>query len=266
MINCDRHQSCPIYENAPATGRVSIFSRKCIRDYSEVALLAFLLLISVLGVSGQSTDAVTQLNPGVSVGIEINKKVRLDLSSGREKSDELNSAKWKLTVGASFRMKPLFTPFKDDADSDKQHIFVIGTAYEYSRASQNGEESIEHRLMLDGTGRYNFPGKLLLSDRNRVEFRWVNSSYRFRYRNRLMLERPLRLRKFTVTPFASAEAYWDQHYSQWNKYEFSGGVEIPLIRRSSLNLYYTRERCLTCSDLNTNIFGIEFKVFFRRKK
>lgn len=217
-------------------------------------------------VRGQVPDTVTEVDPGVSIGVELNKKVRLDFSSGREKSDELSSSKWKVASGVSFRVKPLFEPFKDHNDSDKHHFLVLGAAYEYSRASESGETSIEHKVMLDATVRYAFPKKLLASDRSRLEFRWVNGDYRFRYRNRLMAEHPLSVRKYQFTPFLSAEAYWDQRYSQWNKYEFSGGVQLPLIRRMSVDIYYTRARCLTCSNPHTNIFGTTLNIFFKRKK
>lgn len=228
------------------------------------------LVVSAISLScfrlGGFGQAVNELDPGVTIAIDLTRKLRLDFASGREKSEELDSAKWKLTAGASFRMKPLFTPFKDHADSDKHHVLVLGAAYEYSIASDAGDRSIEHKLMLDGTTRYAFPKKLLMSDRSRFEFRWVNGNYHFRYRNRLMLERPVKIKTFQPTPYGSAEAFWDQRYKTWSQFKFTGGVQIPFIRRSSFDVYYERQHCVTCSNAHTNIYGVTLNLYLRRKK
>ncbi len=216
--------------------------------------------------SGQSSEVVTELDPGIAVGVELSKQFRLDFFAGREKSDELESGKWKASAGVSFRVKPLFKTFLDNLDSDKQHVLVVGTIYEYSRASEAGQESVEHKLMLDATARYAFGSKFLASDRSRFEFRWIEGEHRFRYRNRLMLERESKVKAFRFTPYTGAEAFWDKKFSKWNQFRFTGGVQIPLIRRTSIDLYYERARCTTCANRDTNVFGATFNVFFRRKK
>lgn len=49
----------------------------------------------------------------------------------------------------------------------------------------------------------------MLSDRNRVDFRWVNDKFSVRYRNRLTLEREFTIGERSYTPYASIEAYYD---------------------------------------------------------
>ncbi len=227
---------------------------------------AVLLVLLVLNATGQDSGAVTEVDPGVGLAIDLSRKVRLDFFSGREKSEELSTGKWKVSGGASFRVKPHFKGFLDDLDSDKQNVLVIGLAYEYSRASESGVTTNENKIMLDATGRWAFAQKLLLNNRNRFEFRWISGEYHFRYRNRLMLERPVRVKKLTLTPYGAAEAFWDQRYSKWNRFEFTGGVQIPFIRRSSFDVYYTRAHCVTCADPQTNIFGVALNLYIRRKK
>jgi len=228
-------------------------------------LLLSVLIVASTRAFAQEPNTAFEIDPGVTVGLELTRKIRVDFSSGREKSDELDAAKWKLGAGVSLRMKPLFEHFVDSADSDKHHVLVVGAGYEYSIANEAGERSIEHKLMLDGTGRYAIKDKLLISDRSRLEFRWIDGDYHFRYRNRLMAERPVTIRKFTVTPYVSAEAYWDQRYSQWNKFEFVGGAQFPFIRRTTIDAYYNRARCVTCSTGHTNIIGMSVNFFFRWK-
>ncbi len=239
-----------------------------IRSFAAKRLLLPALLFIAVANQAQAQDSrvVTELDPGLAIAIDLTSQVRLDFFSGREKSEELASGKWKVSAGASFRVKPLFKNFLDALDSDKQHVLVIGSAYEYSRASEAGTSTHEHKLMLDATGRYAFPLKLLMSDRSRFEFRWINGNYHFRYRNRLMFERQVKIKKLKLTPYGAAEAFWDQRFNTWSQFKFTGGVQIPFIRRSSFDAFYERQHCVTCADPHTNIFGLTLNLYLRRKK
>jgi hypothetical protein len=233
----------------------------------QFSILALALLVVCCGACyGQGTGAVTEIDPGIAVGLEVNPKIRLDFYAGREKSEEIEAAKDKIGVGVSFRMKPLFKRFLESVDSDKQHLLVLGTIYEYSIASEPGATTKEHKLMFDATLRYAFKYDLLLGVRNRLELRWVNGDYHFRYRNRPMLERPFRLWKRDVTPYIAAEAFWDQRYSKWNMFKGTAGVVVPLYRRTSLEFLYERQHCITCADVNTNIFGLTLNLALKLKK
>lgn len=227
---------------------------------------ALLLIAMSAAAQAQDSAAVTELDPGIGIAVDLTPRVRLDFFTGKEKSEEISTSKWKVSAGASFRLKPLFESFLDDLDTNKQHVLVLGAGYEYSRASESGDTSIEHKIMLDATPRYAFARKLLMNDRNRFEFRWINGAYHFRYRNRLMFERPIKVKKLKLTPYGAAEAFWDQRFKTWNQFKFTGGVQIPFIRRSSFDLFYERQHCVTCADPHTNIFGLILNLYLRRKQ
>ena len=232
----------------------------------KLAIAHLLLLLSGAAVAGQSSGAVTETDPGIGVSIDLPKRVRLDFYAGREKSEETGSGKTKVGAGVSLRLKPAFKRFLDSFDTDKQHLVVLAATYEYSYASEPNEIKREHKLMADATVRYNLPRDFLLSNRNRFEFRWVNGDFHLRYRNRPSVERPFKIRKRDVTPYIAAETYWDQRYSEWNMFKFITGVQIPLYRRMSIEALYERQHCTTCTDTNTNIFGLNLNIAFKRKK
>jgi hypothetical protein len=232
----------------------------------QVRLTGFLLLIVTAGIRAQSPPAVFEFDPGVTVAVDLNRKVRLDFATGREKTEELSSAKWKVSGGVSFRMKPLRKTLLDLIDTDREHQFVLGAIYEFSRTSEADLTFREHRIMLDGTFRYTLPAKVLMTDRNRIELRWLQNDYHWRYRNRLFFERQLKIKRLKFTPLLGAEAVWDRRHTMWNLFKFTGGVQFPLIRRSTLDVLYERQHCSTCSEPNTNILGITLNIYLRRKK
>jgi len=229
-------------------------------------LAAFLLLIVPGGIRAQSPPAVFEFDPAVTIAVDLNRKVRLDFATGREKTEEISASRWKISGGASFRLKPLRKTLLDLIDTDKDHQFVLGVIYEFSRTSDAGTTFREHRVMLDGTFRYTLPAKVLLTNRARIELRWLEDDYHWRFRDRLLFEKPLKTKKLRFTPFAGAEAVWDQRHTRWNLFKFTGGVQFPLIRRSTLDVLYERQHCLTCSDQNTNILGVTLNIYLRQKK
>ncbi len=228
--------------------------------------VACFLLFAPVFLWAQGSSTVTEFDPGIAVAVDLPQRFRFDLYAGQEKSEELASARTKIGVGISFRAKPMFKRLLDAADSDKQHLLVLGMIYEYSRASEQDDTSIEHRLMLDATLRYDLPRKLLLSNRNRFEFRWVNGDYHLRYRNRPALERSFKLFKREVTPYVASEIFWDQRYKKLNIYKFTSGVQVPVYRRTSVEFFYERQHCTTCGTKNTNIFGLNLIIAFKLKK
>ena len=236
------------------------------RNMKHVRLALLILLIVPASTRAQESRTIFEVDPGLTVAWDLNKKVRLDFATGREKTEELSSARWKISGGASFRLKPFRKTLLDLIDTDKDHQFVLGVIYEFSRTSDAGTTYREQRVMLDGTFRYTLPAKVLLTDRNRIELRWLQNDYHWRYRNRLLFERPMKIKKVKFTPFAGAEAVWDRRHTSWNLFKFTGGVNFPLIRRSTLDVLYERQHCVTCTDQNTNIVGVTLNFYLRRKK
>jgi hypothetical protein len=229
-------------------------------------LAVFLFFVFTGGTQAQSPRTLSEVDPGLTVAVDLNRALRLDFATGREKTDELSAAKWKVAAGVSFRIKPFRKTLFDLIDTDRQHRFVIGAMYEYSRASEADVTHIEHRIMLDGTFRNSLPAKFLLTHRSRFEFRFLDHDFHWRYRDRLMIERRLKAGKIKFTPFGAAEAVWDRRYTKFTIFKFTGGVTFPLIRRSTLDVLYERQHCVVCSDPNTNIIGVTLNLYLRRKK
>ena len=138
---------------------------------------------------------------------------------------------------------------------------MAGVGYEYIRTIQSGKDQYEDRLALQVTPRFRPPDDFLLTDRNRVEFRWVNGDYSTRYRNQITIERAFLCDKFRFSPYASAEFFYDITKSSWTEERYSGGIQLPYRDLLRLDLYYLRQNCTTCSPAHLNVFGLTVNVF-----
>lgn len=226
----------------------------------------FLALASALIVAAQDREVAKEFDPAIRIDIDAG-RYKFDVYSWREKSEELEAGAVTVGAGMRFRIKPVLKSFLDALDTDKQHVLVARFGYEYRRASEGDLRSHTQSLMFDGTFRWELPQKILMSDMNRFELRRIDGDRSFRYWNRLRFERPFRPFNWRVAPFAAAEAYWDSRYRIWNKFAYTGGVEVSLIRRrSAIDLYYRRERCISCPDQHTDVAGATLNVFLRLKK
>ena len=88
-------------------------------------------------------------------------------------------------------------------DESKNRLLLARIGYRYLPSYTGG--SAEQRGVLEGTAR--FPliglfGDVLLSDRNRLDLRFIDGEFSWRYRNRLSAER-----EFSIGKIASTEQY-----------------------------------------------------------
>jgi|GEM_PF-994480 len=233
---------------------------------SRLIVLFVLLLLCTIHGSSQSDPAVFEFDPEFDFNFDLNRNTRFLFYVGKEKTEQTGSYKTKIGGGASFRLRPVFSLIDDEPNSDKRHRLVIGSFYEFSRSSDSLGTTVEHRVVVEATPRLHFGYKFLLADRNRVEFRWVAGEFRFRYRNKLRLERRFRIGKLRISPYAHAEAYRDFHVDRWNITKFGGGAEIPMWRWSSIDVFFERQHCTTCSDTQTNIVGMTYSLFLFRRR
>ena len=228
--------------------------------YAAVAVFAV-----AAAAAGQDQGTKNEFGPGFGIGFEVTRRVRLDFIVAKDKSEELHSSRSRFVAGISFRTKPLLKRFLDDYDADKAHILVVSPYYEYAHSSENGVTTNEHRFTIEAAARYAFTKKTLATDRNRAEFRFINGDHHFRYRNQLIVEHRLRVKKVRFAPYGSVEAIWDRTADRWSHFNFSSGAFIPFFGRSVFDVYYERQHCNTCADVKTNVFGLKLYYFVKLK-
>jgi hypothetical protein len=145
--------------------------------------------------------------------------------------------------GASLdlHLKPIRRPPKllfrlDDA---KNRRLTITSAYRYLPSYADGPA--EHRALLEATVRYpvrRYLGDVLISNRNRIDFRVIDGTYSWRYRNRLSAERELSIGPVRVNPYSRFEVFYDSRFGAFSKTELMLGGAFPINRFWELEGYY----------------------------
>ena len=219
---------------------------------------AVVLLTTVCAQSQEQTPK--ELWPEVDVYVPIEEKVRLFFRFSVTKSEETRK-NTEGQVGAHV-----------DYTVNKRLVLRAGYRYRFSLA-----ETVpfrEHRPILEQTYREQLPLGILLSDRNRQEFRIINGDFSFRYRNRLMLEREFLLPGRSLTPYGSVEVYHDSRFHVWNRTRLTAGVQIQLRRalpvlrlvtprkQVILDVYYTKQNDSRSQPHHLHAIGTALAIHF----
>lgn len=229
-------------------------------------LFLFLFAISSQATRAQEPATDRQLWPEIDVFINLKPKVRLNLlgtvSRSVEDGEFRNSEAYEAQIGAHIDYIP------------NEHV-ILRAGYRFgSSVGSDSDPFKEHRFLTEQTLRTSLPGGLLLSDRNREDFRFVNGDFSFRYRNRVTVEREIHLSgKRSITPYVSGEVFYDTRYGVWNRNRYSVGVQTSLRRgpvlktllpkrQIILDLYFMRQNDSRSDTPHVNALGAALSFYF----
>jgi hypothetical protein len=235
----------------------------------SLALTLGLFLYLVIGPQTAAAQEPTTRNefwPEIDVYIDVKPKVRLYLLGTVSKSVEDGELRNAQGFEGQIGIHVDFIP--------NQHL-ILRTGYRFGTSvGSNSEPFKEHRILTEQTLRKLLPGDLLLSDRNRQDFRFVNGDFSFRYRNRVTIEREFHLyRQRSITPYISGEIFYDTRYRAWNRNRFVVGVQQSLRRgplrkmlhpksQVILDLYYMRQNDSRSEIQHVNGIGAVLAFYF----
>jgi Protein of unknown function (DUF2490) len=123
----------------------------------------------------------------------------------------------------------------------------------------NGGHEHEDRATLGATVR--FPaGKFTISDRNYFERRWREPQVdAWRYRNRIQLEHPFRIKKTKFTWFVNDEFFYDWSLRDWVRNRFAAGISHTFNKHLTLDIYAMRQNDGRSRPGDINIIGTTWR-------
>src|SRR5258705_7739541 len=179
---------------------------------TTVLAIAVLVLVITGRAFSQSSSAATEVWPAVQVSLDPHPRIGVLLIFEKHNREDVSQNQWKIAAIASYRMKRILNKHRDDIDGENQYNLAVGAGYEYVRTEQTSGNKLEHRVIFQTIPKYVPIWGILIQDRSRAEFRWVDDVYNFRYRNKLIVDREFRLNKVRLTPYAAGELFWDRNH------------------------------------------------------
>ena len=220
----------------------------------------FLLLVPALPARAQNSS--TQFLPEIDTYVKFQQNIRFvfqakDTREGGEPTEA------EIGPSMEFYLKPLLRLTEItvlDLDDAKSRPLVLSIGYRY--VPSPGKPPVDR---MEPVATFHFPikGQILISDRNRADLDWSNGSFTWRYRNRLTLQRAFKIRAYHLTPYVSAEAFYESQYQKWSTTALYAGCLLPIGKHVQFDPYYEHQNNTGKSpNQQLNQFGLVLNLYF----
>jgi len=212
-----------------------------IRAAGLIAISAFGLANPAGGAAAQ-TRTSTQFWPEIQIHVALDPRTKLiflgNIARDRELSRNLEGQ-----VGIHI-------------DHKLTDIFSVRAGYRFGGSLVEGDPFTEHRLLLEQTFQFPLPQKFVASFRTREDFRLLNGDLSVRLRERVTIERTITFDNFSITPYGSAEIYFDTRYDRFSRHRFMAGAVVPVFKSLSIDVYWSRQSDTRPERKHVNAIGV----------
>jgi hypothetical protein len=214
----------------------------------------------IIPAAAQSTG---EFRPELGIYIQQGPVIRIEFVNSF--SGVLSSRDWEgdFAFYVETALRPVFRrELRERPDMFRNKYLALRAGYLYGTSLTSGNSAHENRAILELTSRYILPWRLVISDRNRGEFRFIQGQpFSTRYRNRLRLERDVQFGWLNCTPYVYDEIFYDTRYDRWSPNRYALGVEFPVGPHVVLEPYYLRQNSSRSNPPHINVFGFKFNVY-----
>jgi Protein of unknown function (DUF2490) len=216
----------------------------------RIAIGRALFLGVALMTGAAARAAVTdEIWPELDLWFHLTEPLRL-LLSGSGTRDSESGDKSQGTFAAYF-----------DYRAAQNISFRAGYEYlENLKLSTGARASVEHRQVYDFNYYWRLGDDAQIADRTRVDVRDIEGHITYRFRNRLLLNHELEVRKVRLTPYASAEVFYDTQYDRVNRLQFRLGTALPTGPNVAWDFYLARQRDTYPTTKFVDALGITLNI------
>lgn len=220
------------------------------------------LLLLLLSRSARAQTTITAFLPEVDSYIRLNSNVRL-MTQAKGYMEDGDLSHGQVGPGLEFSFRPLaklkeITVF--DLDDIKCQPVVLTIGYRYLPSSvQPNINRLQPIVLLHVP----FPGRTLVTDRNRFDLDWSRRAFNWTYRNRVTAERRVTIHSYHPGPYIAAETTYQSQFGKWSITRLFAGCLWPLTKNIQLDTYYEHvNNTGPRPNRQVNASGLSLDLFF----
>lgn len=209
-------------------------------------------------------DPFGQFWPEATFFLRTSDNSRLSLLAAGTRTRQDGYTDGELGVHMDFYSAPLFKGrAKRHPDVARDRFLQFRVGYLFGKAPPRSEDPFtEHTALMEVTPRFYLPKRILLTNRNRVDLRFVDGDFVPRYRNRLKLERSFRIGNRSLTPYTHVEVFYDWRYNAFHRQRYGAGAEFEVNEHFVVEGYYLRQQDSRSSMRGMNVGGLALQFYF----
>jgi hypothetical protein len=226
--------------------------------------LAFAFLACFACVPARAQEV--QFIPEVDAHLTLTPNIRVYFEDKNDR-DGGDPTQYAFGPSVQFYLKPLIklkrvTAF--DLDDSKSRALVVEVGYRHILTP--GDPST-NRMLLAVTSNFPMKGGFLISDRNRADLNWKDSSFTWRYRNKLTVERTFSIYSYHPIPYIAVEPFYESQYSKVSTTSVYIGSQLPVGKHVQFNPYYEHDNNTgKRPNKQQSSVGLALYLFFSRVK
>lgn len=230
-----------------------------------------LLLIMGSDAYAQPAAKAQEIWPSIDVYYRLNPKMRLYGTAAGTKKDESSYSDAALGIFFDY-FGYSFSPVKKiiragHSDSLPGQFLWLRAGYQYSATPPSSKDPFkENMLVTEANSRFYLPFTILMTVKNRFDWRSKNGEFNGRYRPRLMLEKDLRTEFMFFTVNAFGEYFVNFGAPEVNRFRTQVGVEFRVTKRFNYEVYWNHQFENLPEVPEVDAFGMTIKAYLQYKK
>lgn len=228
----------------------------------------------------QLANKAQEVWPSIDAYYRFNEKFRLYGTFAGTKQDGSSYSEGALGLFLDyFTYPPKVTQhvFNNRSDSLPGKFLWLRAGYQYSATPPSDEDPFKESMFVtEANTRAYLPYAMLLTFKNRFDWRINNGEFNSRYRPRLMVERDLRTEFLTFTASGFAEYFVNFGNGTVNKFRTQLGVELRVLKIMNYEVFWNHQFEHLPEVQEVDAFGMTLKFYldknnfkeagFRKKK
>lgn len=156
----------------------------------------------------------------------------------------------------------IFSRPQHNEELPKRYLW-FRAGYQYSMSPPEAENPFkESMLVTEMNGRDDLPWEILMTVKNRFDWRFKDDGFSVRYRPRLDFEKDLRTEFLFFTPFIRLEYFANFGKSSINKFRTEVGIEFKVSRTVVFENYWNHQFANSPDVSKVDAYGITLKLYF----
>ena len=142
----------------------------------------------------------------------------------------------------------------------------LRVGYQYSRSPPEAENPFhENTFVTEANGRFDLGWDVLMTVRNRFDWRFKSDGFFVRYRPKIYIEKDFHTEYLFFTPYLFGEYFGNFGNSSINKFRTQLGVEIKVSRTIGYETYWNHQFANSPDVSKVDAYGMSLKLYFARK-
>jgi hypothetical protein len=190
---------------------------------------AAFLLLAFAALPAAAQNPSQEFSPQLDVYLNEGSRTRLIFRDWLTEGLDQRSSRGTFGTYIETALRPVFRrDLRNRDDVFRLRYLTFRAGYQYSTSFTQGGSAPENRVVAELTARHPLAAGFVFVDRNRGDFRFVNGKpFSTRYRNRLWIERDLKVERFVFTPYIYDEVYFDSRYQALSNNRVAAGIQVP---------------------------------------